>query len=599
MNHSAFLLSYEQRQFMVKQDDRINQFVAKALRFLIQNVFETLTSTYAVFISSRDLPSLHWLNYIMMELFSLTTAMTVQIVLINVKQKATFEMRGRKYCNIILVDSYQSLLDIGLASNNANFDGLEYYLIFLQARDNVIPREMELIFQYCLDNYWLHCNVMIQTAKGEVLMYTYFPYTAEECYKAKPLLIDYFDGVQFQNSPLFPHKLYNLHKCPLVVNTWPQPPYVGMQYFENGTLHYFGMDINLLNALSEEMNFTLKFEMRDVERILYAIDERKVNMSTSYTRRSVILDRSGSSTVTTYHTTLVAVIIRSPYPLTSIRTLVFPFDTDAWICLLCTLLAMITINQMRRHSNSMTNLQFIEIFLGLSTLYRPRLKWHSLSFLIWLWCSFLLRSIYQSMIFYLYNFDIFQNPPKSLDALVEHGFTLICTRKTLQFVENIPQVANNMLRKIIFDSSDEMQQLVHLDRLSERNYAAIVDKEIAKFYINNMKPKNILQILPFTVNNIPTTIYLPKHSFLIETINDNILRIFGAGLHETWTLYNGAEDYPKNDEPQRTMFDMSFIHVFSVLELSLILYFVSFVIFLLELCSRKLKCLQKLFEKVH
>lgn len=321
-------------------------------------------------------------------------------------------------------------------------------------------------------------------------------------------------------------------------------------------------------------------------------------MSMSYTRRSLELDRIGSSTVTVYHTTLVAVVIRNPYPLSSLKTLVFPFDTTVWICLLCSLLMTIAINQTQRHTNPFTNLNFAEILLGLSTLYRPQLKWHSLSVLTWLWSSLLLRSLYQSMIFYLYNFDIFENLPKSLDTLAEQGFTLICTRKTMTFVQKIPQVEENMLRTIVLNTTNEMYQLFYLDKISEGNYAAIVDKEIAKFFIDNMAPKNNLKILPFTVNSIQTTIYLPKHSFLIEAINANILRFFAAGFQVVWKLHNRSLENPNNEDSQRTISEMSFMHVISVLELTVILYFLSFVIFLLELYSKKSTFLQKCFEKI-
>ncbi|XP_058977783.1 uncharacterized protein LOC131802192 [Musca domestica] len=596
MNYSAILLSSDEGLF--KQDESINQFVVKALNFLIRNVFESLTSTYAVFISSRDEPTLRWMNHIMVELFSLTTAMTVQIVQINVKRKMALEMHGRKQCNILLVDSYQALLDIGLASSNAFVDDLEYYLIFLQARDNEIPREMKLILQHCLDNYWLHCNVMIQTAKGEILMYTYFPYTADHCYKAKPKLIDFFDGERFKNPPFLPDKLYNLHKCPLSVNTWSQLPYVAIENLPNGTLHYSGMDIQLLKALSDKMNFTLKVKYRDVEKLISAISERKVNMTVSYTRRALTLDRIVSSTVTTFHTTLVAVVIRNPYPLSSMKTLVFPYKANVWICLLCCLLVMICINQMRRQTNPMTNLQFLEILLGLSTSYRPQFKWQSLSVLTWLWSSLLLRSLYQSMLYYLYNFDIFENLPQSLDALAQQGFTLICSRNTMRYLEKIQQVEENLLPVIVMNTSNEMHTLTYLDNCSKGNYAAIVDKEIAKYFLNNMESKNSLEILPFTVNNIQTIIYLPKHSFLIETINDYILRFFASGFQLAWKIHYTGVDHPNNDESQRTISEMSFMHVISVLEMTSILYFVSFVIFLLELYSRKSKFVQNVFDKL-
>lgn len=162
--------------------------------------------------------------------------------------------------------------DTGIVAGNANFNGLEYYLIFLQARDNIIQHEMSLILQYCLANYWLHCNVMIQNAKGEVLIYTYFPYTPYHCQQAKSELINQFDGVRFRNTTFFPKKLLNLHKCPLVIHTWPQPPYVKVNNLENGTAIFSGLDINVLQALSEDMNFSMQITNVDFKKNDYVVE---------------------------------------------------------------------------------------------------------------------------------------------------------------------------------------------------------------------------------------------------------------------------------------------------------------------------------------
>lgn len=134
---------------------------------------------------------------------------------------------------------------------------MEYYLIFLQARDITVPNEIEKILNYCLENYWLHCNILTQNSQGEVLIHTYFPYSRTYCYQAKPRLINRFDGEKFVSNILFPKKLSNLYNCPLKIYTWEVPPYVEVKYLENGKTELKGLDMFVLRSLSEDMLFSM------------------------------------------------------------------------------------------------------------------------------------------------------------------------------------------------------------------------------------------------------------------------------------------------------------------------------------------------------
>lgn len=142
--------------------------------------------------------------------------------------------------------------------DNADSDDHEYYFIFLQTRDAQIPAELQQILDHCLNNFWLHCNVMVQTAQMEVLIYSYYPYTSQRCQSAQPQLVNRFDGQRMIHAPMFPHKLRQLHQCPLTVVVWNAPPFVELQWDDRaGQMDAIGFEATLIKQLARHLNCSL------------------------------------------------------------------------------------------------------------------------------------------------------------------------------------------------------------------------------------------------------------------------------------------------------------------------------------------------------
>lgn len=167
-------------------------------------------------------------------------------------------------CDLNLTDILLILLPIAIGSrtylheDNAGYDDYEYYFIFLQAPDAVVGRELQLILDHCLANYWLHCNVMVQTVRVEVLIYSYFPYAAQHCQQAKPKLVNQFNGRHMVNSPMFPNKLRQMHRCPLRLLLWHMPPFVELSWeATSGRWQASGFEMKLVQHLAQHLNFSI------------------------------------------------------------------------------------------------------------------------------------------------------------------------------------------------------------------------------------------------------------------------------------------------------------------------------------------------------
>lgn len=253
MNYSLFTKDPE-HLVKVPQSEEIDNFVAMALRFLIQNVLLKLSDSVFLTISTTSPATELWFEDVLAKLFASWGYMAITIVRHNSKRQDVV-VPGRRFCNMIMVDSFENLQRTNISQHNSQYDTQEYYIIFLQIRDAQMPEERAKILQYCLDNYWLHCNVMIQNAKGEVLIYTYFPFQEDACFSSDPVLINQFDGVRFVNDVMFPIKVQNLYGCPIRMNLWEIPPFI--LFPDNTTEIYTGLEMIILKTLSKHLNFTI------------------------------------------------------------------------------------------------------------------------------------------------------------------------------------------------------------------------------------------------------------------------------------------------------------------------------------------------------
>lgn len=326
--------------------------------------------------------------------------------------------------------------------------------------------------------------------------------------------------------------------------------------------------------------------------------DREANMSMSYLRRSRARDRIATCTVTTYHIKLVGVAIRSKETLASVKPFIFPYEFRVWVCVLMCFLLMLISNRIGRNIRSINNLQIFEIFMGVTTLYQPQGRRHTLQFLTWLWCTFVLRSMYQAMIFYLYNIELYREPPKSIEGLAKEGYSIICNNMSLQFLENIPLIADKNISLIVLDALSEIEQLEYLDQQGNDLYAAVVAEDIAHYFVAHHKTEHILEVLPFNINSVQTAIFLPKHSYLVGPFDDNILRFLASGLPRAWLSFSGETRYGphKKQKDVGNRSHMSMAQITAVWKINALILFIALGVFALELLSIKIKCIQKLFK---
>ncbi|KAM7350853.1 uncharacterized protein ACRADG_009289 [Cochliomyia hominivorax] len=596
------------------QPKEINILVVNALRFVMQNVFPNIANSFVVTISSNEGPLQFWLHDIMGKLFASFSFMAVQLFVLDRKINHV-NLPGKRYCNLIMIDSFASLEKTSIADYNRKSDTLEYYFIFLQTADDFVSVEMRKIFKYCFDNYWIHCNVMVQNRKGEVLIYTYFPFKENQCFQTEAEIINEFKGDRFVNEIMFPDKLRNLHECSLKLTTWIVPPFI-----TNRTnkflpkLEVSGFEIFILMAMSNHMNFTLDIDVISFDTYhqnktpetlpMEMLRNFMTNITVGYFRRTAERDQVATPSYVTYYLPLVAVILRKQSRHESLRIFTSPFDSFTWTLAILFYGFIILLNNVNLDPQKVNSFQIYEIIIGMSVVTVPKGFLNRINFLTVLLSSFFIRSVYQSLLFYIFRTYFFKSTPISLQGLVDNGYKAVCTEMSLSFLENVPQIQDKSLPVITIYTANEMYPFYYLELYGEENYAAISIYDFALYYAIDILPVGeVLLIIPITVNDQQISFYLAKHSYLVERFNDYILWFQQAGLLYKWKDWSYF-DYriTKSSKKRSTSNESSVLMVnlnqlIGFYQVVLLLYFISFAIFLLELLSSRIKWLRRLLGK--
>ncbi|XP_037932334.1 uncharacterized protein LOC119667119 [Teleopsis dalmanni] len=255
MNISALIRDFNQKSG--EQYISQNWFVAYALIYVIKNYFLKRASHFTLTLSCRDYHTCSFYNDIMEPLFQLWDMQIVQLIVVHMN--STTRIPGDRIYNMMLTDSYTAFLKTDIASYTRDNNNNEYYFIFLQTPDHLLKDEMQQIFNYCWLHYLINCVVQVQTERGEVLLYTYFPFTAKYCYKIEPVLFNQFKGAGFTKSELFPRKLKNFYGCKLKAALWHLVPLVTLETNVEGQVKINGgFEGNMLNVLAQKLNFSVE-----------------------------------------------------------------------------------------------------------------------------------------------------------------------------------------------------------------------------------------------------------------------------------------------------------------------------------------------------
>ena len=327
------------------------------------------------------------------------------------------------------------------------------------------------------------------------------------------------------------------------------------------------------------------------------LKNRETNITLGVFRVTTERNAVATPTIVTYNVPIIPFVLRKLSTRKSIGLLSFPFDHSTWLLLIVVYSAIGILNVIETKDIKSGIFHTFEIVIGSAVKTSPTKSSSRLRFITTIVSSFILRSVYQSLLFYIFRINFYLTPPYSLKGLGDEGYKALATNVTATFLLQIPELANNTLPLIITNSSSEMSPFRYMEFHRDELLVTMSTVEFGLRYVEEeLAYGAALRLLPHTITDQQIGFYLPKHSYLIDRFNDYILRLNAAGLLEIWKKWTNADFKVTRRTVSRGEYNSAMIinlkHFSGFLTLMAILHMTSIVLFVVEMLSIKYKRLQ-------
>lgn len=326
------------------------------------------------------------------------------------------------------------------------------------------------IFRDCWEHHMINVNVLqFKETDEQVHVYTFYPYTPDHCeYIESNFLFSMENHTISIQDDLFPNKLRDFFKCPLLLATYTIPPYMILQRLADGTYITKGIEGKLYRELAATLNFHPVVRV-GMEKYLGGAAEnfqmlkmRKVNFTMFAAVNTVERSTEFTSSFPYAYASVVFIIPHGP-PYTPLEKLALPFEKTVWCFVgICTGMAFTIISYLsgwcskkcRNFVFGLNNrtpfLNYINVMLGGSITSEPVHNFARTIFSIWLVGSLVLRSSYQGALFRFIQSQRSAIEIHSLEQLVEYNFSIYSSKQMIRLLEiGSPHLSKKFVCKLI------------------------------------------------------------------------------------------------------------------------------------------------------
>lgn len=290
-------------------------------------------------------------------------------------------------------------------------------------------------------------------------------------------------------------------------------------------------------------------------------------------------------------------------PYTALEELLMPFQLSVWICIFgifITTTAVVAFAKFWKlqkrsfifgHGNDYPLINSINIFLGGNLQNTPRRNFARFLLMMWILLSLVLRSSYQAVLFGFLKEQRNFSAISSLDEMQKEGFKIYGVPVVADyFLDSMIQYRSMYVPTTIEDVQKYRMQTMNYDFkgavLTNEYMAAYMNKQYSKQNImfHTMKPP-ILQLL--------FSILLRQDSFLTKLFDEELMKLYDSGMIHKWSsLFNDAMYLKQTSD--YVPGPLSLYQLRGIFIIYLFLIAISFLVFLLELLSKKSRFVKKL-----
>ncbi|XP_055839371.1 uncharacterized protein LOC129907280 [Episyrphus balteatus] len=427
-------------------------------------------------------------------------------------------------------------------------DGSAYYLIIFPKTLQSSTVFLKQIFDFCLKQSILNILLLQENEAGKIFLYTYYPFTENNCGNTLPEVQNIFSNGVFQlDKPLFEQKTKNLQSCPVKVIIIKHSEFIN-------PMRPAIFDDILLKILAKNMNFSIQYKMSKGRGAVYSKDNMTNELKMLHDEDGDLIIGSWCAKTTNLFFGSVPyifdnelIVFKKPEKYNYLDILFLPFDVTTWIMILISYILNLIMRLALRKNTS------LRLFL-----------------ITWFFGVMILSSSYGGCLFKFLHHRPRKTIPKNFEDAIDKGYKFAVSSKELyneleDFQKYMIEVGENNM-------------YAEFKRLKGKYSWLISDK-----YLNSYKDMGLKYLI--AEKSLYTSlqcIYTRKNSYLtlhirkeIELMNSNGLLTYIDRMYQTKTT-NKDEENKHNIKP------ISLYHLKGVFNLYLKLIGISVFIFGME-----------------
>uniref|UniRef100_A0A3F2ZEL9 Uncharacterized protein n=1 Tax=Phlebotomus papatasi TaxID=29031 RepID=A0A3F2ZEL9_PHLPP len=537
------------------------------------------------------------------------------LILIRLQSYDSREHSFRRYFNVLVVDSYESFRKILNGGGKDAFDFTGYYTIILTSVVENYREEVYKILKDCYRSYIINANVITFDPSNieKAFVFTYFPYTTKHCNHVKPVVNGVFENETLaMYSKLFSNKVSNFHRCNITVGTIEYPPFMILKYQGNGSYYYDGFEGIITRVLGQRLNFSLILKT-SVDRWGVVNGENSTGLSRLLLKGEVnftigsfaaTFSHNGSFTNTiSYYGTPLTLLVPPGRAYTHMEKLFLPMKYIIWSCISTIFIlsaVVVSISKFIRphrrafifgRKNYFPYINTINVFLGGVVPITPMRNFARFLLMLWILSSLVIRSSYQGSLFNFLKDHRNASIADTFPKMIKEGFKIYGSEAIRKYFSS-----NDVYLSVFRNISVRELEDYKMKSTTPGFKGAVVASAFNIAYLNEKYHSHNIRFRRSKeqIVLLYICIYLRKYSYLTKPFDKELWRYVESGLINRWlsVFYNKQylKDTPDKSIPQALTFDQ----LSGIFMAYVILLVFSFMVFLLEVLSRKSRVLRAL-----
>ncbi|XP_053681685.1 uncharacterized protein LOC128732461 [Sabethes cyaneus] len=511
---------------------------------------------------------------------------------------------------LLMVDGLRPFQQFIENWTSQRYDLNGYYWIVLL--DHILPMELHSMVQLLWDQKILNVAIFTEPVSGRVEMFTYRAYSASVCDSVEMTMIN------FTGQSLFEDLATNFWGCPLKIGTFDNQPFTEIFQDSNGRQYLRGFEGMLVNLLAEKLNFTVEvvsppdnaqwgflWKNGTTTGLLKLIIEETVHFGISSLGYSEERNELLTPGLPYYYSHLVFAV-PSGRPYSAFEKLFLPFHWTTWCAVFVTTIAtwttMIIINMQPNRvkdfiygkgiRSPITN--SINILLGGALVRNPTGTFARSMLTFWIIYALIIRTAYQSSLFKFLQEPKNYSAPLTMKQMAEANLYYNMLEYGMYFFSDSPYIMSRA-RKISHEQGQFTATIERLGRDELDGAVLVLLDHIA--YHNKVFPSDqFIQAAKDIICGFPLAIYYPKHTFLRDTIDQQIQQIVPAGLIQSWADTYGDYDFYHQRKGYSVVQALTVRQLIGVFQILTVLETVATLMFLLELLARRAKIVARVVD---